>query len=56
FAHMGFISPQDILVGLDALEQALAELGRPVQAGAARKAAEALMAPRAAAGAPAGRR
>ncbi|MBI4343869.1 MAG: alanine--glyoxylate aminotransferase family protein [Candidatus Omnitrophica bacterium] len=44
FAHMGFISPQDILVGLDALEQALAELGRPVQAGAARKAAEAVLA------------
>ena len=42
FAHMGDISPEDILAGLEALEQALAALGRPVSFGEGVKAAQAI--------------
>ena len=44
FAHMGFISPEDLLAGLDALEDALSQVGRSVTKGTARKAAEAILA------------
>ena len=39
FAHMGFISPDDVLAGLGALELALAALGYPLNAGAGVEAA-----------------
>ena len=40
FAHMGYISPEDVLAGLDALETALVALGYTFKAGAGRQAAE----------------
>ena len=42
-AHMGFISPDDVLAGLTALEQALGALGKPVAAGRATNAAQAIL-------------
>ncbi len=43
FAHMGYISPEDILTGLTALESALAALGyKGATAGAGVKAAQAV--------------
>ena len=42
-AHMGFISPEDILAGLTALEQALNELGHKVAVGDGVKAAQAVL-------------
>ncbi len=42
FAHMGYISPDDVLAGLAALEQALAELGYQFTPGQAVKAARAV--------------
>lgn len=39
-AHMGAITPEDVLAGLSALEDALGVLGRPVPAGAGPKAAK----------------
>ena len=42
-AHMGFISPDDVLAGLTALEQALGALGKPVAAGRATSAAQAIL-------------
>ena len=42
-AHMGFISPDDLLAGLTALEQALGALGKPVAAGRATSAAQAIL-------------
>jgi aspartate aminotransferase-like enzyme len=50
FAHMGYISPEDVLAGFNALEQALAELGYPLTAGAGTRAAKAVFGP----GVPAG--
>jgi aspartate aminotransferase-like enzyme len=41
FAHMGFISPEDVLAGVEALESALAELGYAFERGAGVKAAQA---------------
>jgi aspartate aminotransferase-like enzyme len=43
FAHMGFISPDDVLAGLEALEGALAELGHKFERGAGVKAARAAL-------------
>lgn len=43
FAHMGYISPDDVLTGLTALEQALAELGYKFTSGDAVKAARAVL-------------
>jgi len=40
FAHMGYIAPEDILVGLGALEQALAGLGYALSPGEGVKAAQ----------------
>ena len=42
FAHMGFISPEDVLAGIEALEAALAECGFKVERGKGLKAAQAL--------------
>ena len=42
FAHMGYISPDDVLAGLAAVEDALATLGHPVKAGEGVKAAKAV--------------
>ncbi len=42
FAHMGYISPDDVLAGLSALEQALVELGYKGPAGDGVKAAQAV--------------
>ncbi|MBI1992662.1 MAG: alanine--glyoxylate aminotransferase family protein [Candidatus Omnitrophica bacterium] len=42
-AHMGYIAPDDVVAGLDALEQALAELGCRVAAGAGVKAGRAVL-------------
>jgi aspartate aminotransferase-like enzyme len=42
FAHMGYISPEDVLAGLRALESALTELGYKFTAGASVKAAQAV--------------
>ena len=42
FAHMGYISPDNVLAGLAALEQALSELGYRVTSGQAVKAAQAV--------------
>ena len=41
FAHMGFISPEDVLAGLGALEAALAECGYKLENGKGVKAAQA---------------
>ncbi len=43
FAHMGYISPDDVLKGVDALEQALSTLKYAVKPGTGRKAAEAVI-------------
>ncbi|MBI3996876.1 MAG: alanine--glyoxylate aminotransferase family protein [Candidatus Omnitrophica bacterium] len=43
FAHMGYISAEDVLAGLRALEEALNSLGYKVTPGAAVKAAEAVL-------------
>lgn len=43
FAHMGFISPDDVLAGMAALEDALAALGRRVTPGEGTKAAQAVL-------------
>ena len=43
FAHMGYISPEDVLAGLKALEEALASLGYQFTAGASVKAAKAAL-------------
>ncbi len=43
FAHMGFISPEDVLVGVEALEGALAELGYKFERGQGVKAAQAVL-------------
>jgi aspartate aminotransferase-like enzyme len=43
FAHMGYISPEDVLAGLAALEQALKELGHAFTPGASVKAAKAVL-------------
>ncbi len=42
FAHMGYISPEDVLAGLTALEQALAALGWKAEPGVGVKAAQAV--------------
>ena len=42
-AHMGYISPDDVLAGLAALEQALASLGYNMTAGSGVKAAKAVL-------------
>jgi len=42
FAHMGFISPEDVLAGLGALEQALGELGYKAAPGQGVNAAKAV--------------
>ncbi|MBI4342392.1 MAG: alanine--glyoxylate aminotransferase family protein [Candidatus Omnitrophica bacterium] len=42
FAHMGYISPEDVLAGLAALEQALTELGYKLTPGQSVKAAKAV--------------
>jgi len=42
FAHMGYISPEDVLAGLAAVEDALGALGQQVPAGAGVKAAKAV--------------
>ena len=44
FAHMGYISPDDVLAGLAAVEDALATLGHPAKAGEGVKAARAVFA------------
>ncbi len=44
FAHMGYISPEDILAGLAALEQALVSLGYKLTPGEGAKAAQAVFA------------
>ena len=51
FAHMGFIAPEDVLVGLAALEDALTALGRQIPAGESVKAAQAVFGQLSAAGA-----
>ena len=43
FAHMGFISPEDVLIGVEALEGALAELGYAFERGQGVKAAQAVL-------------
>lgn len=43
FAHMGYIAPEDVLKGIDALEQALVALRYAVKPGVGRKAAEAVL-------------
>lgn len=43
FAHMGFISADDVLAGLEALEGALTDLGYTVTAGASTKAARGVL-------------
>jgi len=43
FAHMGYISPEDVLAGLAAVEDALGVLGYTVSAGAGVKAAKAVL-------------
>ena len=43
FAHMGFISADDVLAGLEALEASLSELGYQRPAGASTKAARAVL-------------
>ena len=40
FAHMGYIQPEDVLAGIEALEGALAELGYKFQGGKGLKAAQ----------------
>jgi aspartate aminotransferase-like enzyme len=40
FAHMGYIQPEDVLAGLEALEGALAELGWKFERGKGVKAAQ----------------
>jgi aspartate aminotransferase-like enzyme len=42
-AHMGYIAPEDVLAGLDAVEQALAALGHQVAVGEGVKAARAVL-------------
>jgi len=42
FAHMGYISPDDVVAGVTALEQALATLGETVTKGAGVQAAQAV--------------
>jgi len=42
FAHMGYISPEDVLAGVTALEQALSTLGVTVATGAGVRAAQAV--------------
>ena len=49
FAHMGFISPEDVLAGVAALEGALAELGYKCERGKGVKAAQAALGRQAAA-------
>jgi aspartate aminotransferase-like enzyme len=51
FAHMGYISPDDVLAGVEALESALAELSWKFERGAGVKAAQAALGRQ---GAPAG--
>ena len=51
FAHMGFISPEDVLAGVEALEGALAELGYTFERGKGVKAAQAALGQTAPAGA-----
>jgi aspartate aminotransferase-like enzyme len=43
FAHMGYISPDDVVAGLSAVEDALGVLGQKVSVGAGVKAAKALL-------------
>jgi aspartate aminotransferase-like enzyme len=43
FAHMGYISPEDVLAGFAALEQALTTLNYRFTAGDGVKAAQALL-------------
>ena len=43
FAHMGYISPDDVLAGLRALEDALVELGQRVAVGEGVRVARAVV-------------
>jgi len=49
FAHMGYISPEDVLAGFAALEQALGTLNYRFTSGSGVKAAQAVLQPAAAA-------